>query len=111
MYAVVLIALAAAKAHLGAEALYVVSAISGFTEMDAITLPTANLANKDTSILADGWRLIIVTALANLVFKAAMVGILGGRRLFTEVSLLFAVPMAGGILLLLYMPPVQLWPT
>lgn len=111
MYALVLIALAAAKAHLGTEALYVVSAISGFTDMDAITLSTANLANTDAAILADGWRLIIVAALANLVFKAAMVGILGGRRLFIEVSLLFAVPMIGGILLFLFMPPLSLWPT
>ena len=110
MYALVLVALAAAKVHLGTEALYVVSAISGFTDMDAITLSTASLANTDPTILADGWRLIVVAALANLVFKAAMVGILGGRRLFIEVSLLFAVPMIGGSLLLLLMPPLSLWP-
>lgn len=110
MYALVLIALAAAKTHLGTQALYVVSAISGLTDMDAITLSTANLANTDPTILADGWRLIVVASLANLVFKAAMVGILGGRRLFIEVSLLFAVPMIGGSLLLLLMPPLSLWP-
>ena len=110
MYVVVLIALAAAKANLGTKALYVVSAISGLTDMDAITLSTADLANTDPTILADGWRLIIVAALANLVFKAAMVAVLGGRRLFLEVSLLFCIPMVSGILLLLYMPPLQLWP-
>jgi uncharacterized membrane protein (DUF4010 family) len=110
MYALVLVALAAAKSHLGTEALYVVSAISGLTDMDAITLSTANMANKDAGLLVDGWRLIVVAALANLIFKAGMVGILGGRRLFIEVSLLFAIPMVGGILLLLYMPPVLLWP-
>lgn len=109
MYAVVLVALAAAKAHLGTEALYVVSAISGLTDMDAITLSTANLANADPAILADGWRFIVVAALANLVFKAGMVGILGGKRLFVEVSLLFTVPMIGGILLLLFMPRISLW--
>lgn len=111
MYAIVLIALAAARVNLGTEALYVVSAISGLTDMDAITLSTADLANSDAGILADGWRLIIVAALANLVFKAAMVAMLGGRRLFVEVTLLFCIPMVGGILLLLFMPPVQLWPT
>jgi uncharacterized membrane protein (DUF4010 family) len=111
MYAIVLVALAAAKAHLGTQALYVVSAISGLTDMDAITLSTADLANSDAAILADGWRLIVVASLANLVFKAVMVGMLGGRRLFLEVTMLFAIPMVGGFLLLLYMPPVQLWPT
>ena len=111
MYAIVLIALAAAKAHMGPEAIYVVSAISGLTDMDAITLSTANLANSDASMLADGWRLIVVATLANLVFKAVMVAMLGGRRLFLEVSLLFAIPMVSGILMLLYMPAIQLWPT
>lgn len=111
MYALVLIALAATKSHLGTEALYVVAAISGLTDMDAITLSTANIANRDAAMLADGWRLVVVAALANLVFKACMVGILGTRRLFLEVSLLFLIPMVGGILLLLFLPPLQLWPT
>ena len=111
MYAIVLVALAAAKTHMGIRALYVVSALSGLTDMDAITLSTADLANSDAAILADGWRLIVVAALANLVFKAVMVGMLGGRRLFFEVTMLFGIPMVGGILLLLYMPPIHLWPT
>ena len=111
MYAIVLVALAAAKTHMGTRALYVVSALSGLTDMDAITLSTADLANSDAAILADGWRLIVVAALANLVFKAVMVGMLGGRRLFFEVTMLFGIPMVGGILLLLYMPPIHLWPT
>lgn len=109
MYALVLIALAAARSHLGAEALYVVSAFSGLTDMDAITVSTANLANKDPEMLAEGWRLIIIASLANLVFKAGMVAILGGRRLFVRVAILFAFPMVGGIGLLLFMPPLQLW--
>ena len=109
MYAIVLVALAAAKAHMGTQALYVVSAISGLTDMDAITLSTAELANHDATILADGWRLIVVASLANLVFKAVMVGILGGRRLFLEVTMLFGIPMLGGILLLLYLPLLQRW--
>lgn len=109
MYAMVLVALAAAKAHLGTNALYVVSAISGLTDMDAITISTANMANRDPAILAEGWRLILVASMTNLIFKAGMVGILGGKRLFVEVALLFTIPMAGGILLLLFMPPVQLW--
>jgi uncharacterized membrane protein (DUF4010 family) len=109
MYALVLLALAAARQHFGSNAMYVVSALSGLTDMDAITLSTADLANTDAQILADGWRLILVAALANLVFKAGMVGLLGGRRLFVEVSLLFCIPFLGGILLLLSLPPLPLW--
>ncbi|MHB8897706.1 MAG: MgtC/SapB family protein [Thermoguttaceae bacterium] len=111
MYALVLLALAATKAHLGTRALYVVSAISGLTDMDAITLSTASMANRDPQMLANGWRMILVAALSNLVFKACLVGILGGKGLFLQVAFLFAVPMVGGILLLLFLPSVQLWPT
>ncbi len=108
MYALVLFALAAARAQLGTGALYVVSAISGLTDMDAITLSTANMANRDPAMLAEGWRLVLVASLANLVFKAALVAILGGRRLFVEVAILFTVPMIGGILLLLFLPTLPL---
>ena len=110
VYAVVLIALAAAREYAGNEALYIVSALSGLTDMDAITLSTAALANRDPEILEHGWRLILSAALASLVFKAALVGILGGRRLFLEVAAFFSVPILGGLLLILLLPSITVWP-
>lgn len=109
MYALVLVALAATKEHFGADALYLVSALSGLTDMDAITLSTADLARTDPEICANGWRLIVVASLANLAFKAGTVGILGGRKLFLEILLLFLFPLIGGILLLQFLPPIVLW--
>ena len=50
---------------------------------------------------ADGWRLIVVAALANLMFKAVMAGVLGGRELLKRIAILFAFPMAGGVVMLL----------
>ncbi len=38
--------------------------------------------------------------MANLVSKAAIAGILGGRRLAVRVALLFSIPMLGGAALL-----------
>ncbi len=106
MYAVVLFALAAAKQqYFGSEGLYIVAVLSGSTDMDAITLSTARMSLSDDQILAAGWRLIVVGALANLVLKAGIAGILGGRRLLVQIAILFSVPMIGGILLL------ALWPT
>lgn len=107
MYAVVLLALAAAERYVGRQALYAVAGLSGLTDMDAITLSTARMfrAEDPASWLArEGWRLIIIAALANLVFKTALVGMLGGRRLLRNVAILYALPFLGGLALL------GLWP-
>lgn len=102
MYAVVLFALAAAKEYVGDEGLLLVAAISGLTEMDAITLSTARMY-ADPQIAVDGWRIIVVAATANLVSKAVLAGLLGGRRLLLYIVLLFSLPLAGGVALVLFM--------
>jgi uncharacterized membrane protein (DUF4010 family) len=102
MYAIVLLGLAAAHKFLGGQGIYVVAGLSGLTDMDAITLSTAELAKTDPAIAADGWRLILIASLANLVFKAGTAGIVGGRRLMARLSLLFSLPLLGGVILLLF---------
>lgn len=100
MYAVVLFALAGVKHYMGSEALYGVAALSGLTDMDAITLSTARMARTDPWIAAEGWRLILTAAVANLVFKAMLVGMLGNRRLFGRIAILFLLPVLGGLTLI-----------
>ena len=100
MYAGVLLALAAAKACLGNDGLYVVAGLSGLTEMDAITLSTARLSLADPTVAAEGWRLIVLAVMANMLSKAVLAGILGGWRLWLRVTLLFAIPLAGAAVLL-----------
>jgi len=102
MYAVVLLALAAAKEYLGNQALYSIAALSGLTDMDAITLSVAGMAKTDAWIAREGWRLIVVAALANLVFKAMLVGFLGNRRLLGQIVLLYCVPLVGGLVLVFF---------
>ncbi len=107
MYALVLLALAAAKEHFGqrgTEAMYLVAALSGLTDMDAITLSTVQMAAQDAFVAQSGWRLIVVAAMANLVFKAAVIGALGNRRLLAQAAAFFAIPFAGGALLLWFWP-------
>src|SRR3970282_2079773 len=48
LYALVLLALAAAKAHLGPRGLYLVAGLSGLTDVDAITLSTAQKVRLGT---------------------------------------------------------------
>ncbi len=104
MYAVVLLALAAVKQYAGANALYAVAFLSGLTDMDAITLSTAHMIQADRWFAADAWRLLIVAALANLIFKAGVVALLGHRRLLLHIAIMFSVPVVGAVLLL------ALWP-
>jgi uncharacterized membrane protein (DUF4010 family) len=100
IFAVVLLAAAAAKAHFGQSGLYVVAALSGLTDMDAITLSTAQLVNSDRLLPEVGWKLIVVSALANLVFKAGAILVLGHRQLLARVGMLYGLALAGGSLLL-----------
>jgi uncharacterized membrane protein (DUF4010 family) len=101
LYAVVLMALAVAKQYGNGRGMYAVAFLSGLTEMDAVTLSTARMFS-DSALAADvGWRMIVVAALANLVSKAAIAGLLGGWRFLVRIVLLFAVPMLGGIVMLM----------
>lgn len=100
IFAVVLIAVAATKEHFGNRGLYPVAVISGLTDMDAITLSTAELAREGKLDARTTASLIIVASMANLVFKGIMVASLGTRALAMRVGTLFALALAGGGVLL-----------
>ncbi len=104
IYAAVVLATAFAKDKLGQEGLYLVAIISGLTDVDAITLSTSRMMNTGGLETASGWRVILVAALSNLVFKGGIVGVLGSRSVFMKVAMLFALVLAGGLLVL------WLWP-
>jgi uncharacterized membrane protein (DUF4010 family) len=104
IYAIVLVAVAAAKKYFEDRGLYVVATISGLTEMDAITVATSRMVQSERLEAAVGWRVIVVGALANLVFKAGVAGIVGNRMLLWRVAGLFGVIFVAGLLL------VALWP-
>jgi uncharacterized membrane protein (DUF4010 family) len=104
LYAVVLFAIAAAKRHLGIGGLYAVAALSGLTDMDAITLSTAELVHRNRLEAATGWRLILIGSMSNLVFKTGVVAVLGHRGLLGRVAALFAIGLAGGVAILLLWP-------
>jgi uncharacterized membrane protein (DUF4010 family) len=100
MYALVLFALAVAKYYWDGDGLYAVAFFSGLTEMDAVTLSTARMALTDPVVAHDGWRMIVVAAMANSLSKTVLAGFLGGWSLFWRIAVLFAVPLLGGCALL-----------
>lgn len=104
IYAVVILAVAAARDWLGESGLYLVALISGLTDMDAITLSTSRLMQQGTVVADVGWRVIVIAALANLVFKGAAAWSLGGMALGRRVAVVFGIPLIVGIVLMVVWP-------
>lgn len=99
LYALVLLAVAAGKDHFGTRGLYGVAALSGLTDMDAITLSTAQLVQRGQIESATGWRAILLAALANLVFKTGIVAGLGSGALLRRMVVWFGLAFAGGVVI------------
>jgi uncharacterized membrane protein (DUF4010 family) len=102
LYAAVLFGVAWAKDTVGERGLYVVAMISGLTDMDAITLSVARLVRGGEIEPAAGWRAVMIGAMANMVFKASIAGVLGSRLLFLRLLLLFSPALLGGVLLVVW---------
>ncbi|HEU5101108.1 MAG TPA: DUF4010 domain-containing protein [Roseiflexaceae bacterium] len=105
IYTVVIFAVAAAKDYFGTGGLYVVALISGLTDVDAITLSTARLAAASEIDIPISWRVILLASLANLVFKAGTVAVLGSPQLTKRIAVLFGIAIVGGLLIF------WLWPS
>jgi len=104
LYAAVLFAVSFAREYLGSKGLYAVAALSGLTDMDAITLSTAQLVKSGALSADTGWRLILVGSMSNLVFKAGVVATLGHARLRKRIFAVFGAAVAGGVAILLFWP-------
>jgi len=104
LYALITLAIAAAKEYFGNRGIYVVALISGFTDVDAITLSTAGLSGAGTIEINTAWRAMVIATLTNMVFKAGAAGMLGGLALLRRVLLLFGVPFLAGLAVLLLWP-------
>ena len=104
LYAVVLLAVAWAKDRFGSSGLYTVAGLSGLVDLNAITLSTAQLARTGEVHEDLVWRLVLFASLANLVFKAVLIGIFGSLGLLRRMALLWSIAMVAGLLLLAFWP-------
>jgi uncharacterized membrane protein (DUF4010 family) len=104
LYAIIIFGVAATKHYLGDRGRYVAAIISGLTDMDAITLSTAQLVNADKLTANLGWRIILVAAMSNTLFKSILVLAMGEPRLARRLAALFAASIVGGAAL------PMLWP-
>jgi uncharacterized membrane protein (DUF4010 family) len=102
-YALVLLAAAWLSEVVGSGGLFVLSFISGLTDVDAITLSSARLAHQGNISLADSATAITIAVAANMLFKAGVSIVVGGRTFGRLVAIAFALPLAaiaGGLLAL-----------
>lgn len=104
LYAVVLLLVAMAREHFGNSGLYVVAALSGLTDMDAITLSTAQLVSTANLETATGWRMILLAGLTNILFKMGLITMLGARSFIKPAILGLSAALLGGVAILCFWP-------
>lgn len=95
VYALVLLLAAWAAATIGNRGVYALAVISGFTDVDAITLSSLRLLESGTLQLSAALTAIALAVGANLVVKALLTAGLGGSELRRPAVLAFALPIAG----------------
>ena len=104
LYAAISFISEAVKARFGDQGLYVVSIISGLTDLDAITLSTARMTENKEIEASLGWRLVLLAVLSNLVFKGILSIVLGNGYLGRMISLLFGILIVAGLILFFAWP-------
>jgi uncharacterized membrane protein (DUF4010 family) len=97
LYGLVLLAVSAGKHYLGSEGVYLVSLISGLTDLDAITLSSARLVSTGVLEPQQARNAVILAILANLAFKLAAVRIIGTQALARWTAIGFAAIASVGI--------------
>lgn len=105
LYGLVLLAVAFADDRFGSAGLYVVAGLSGLTDVDAITLSTAQLMTEPNGVATDvGWRVILLAGLTNLAFKGGVVLSLGAAELRRRIVPAFGAALIGGALIFFLWP-------
>jgi uncharacterized membrane protein (DUF4010 family) len=104
IYAVTLLCVEAAKEHFGSTGMYTVAALSGLTDLDAITVSVSQLVGADRLPATQGWKLIILATMANFVFKGGLILVAGSRGLFKRMALPFSIAIVAGMALIYFWP-------
>lgn len=102
VYVVILFVIAATTKYLSSEFLYLVAAISGLADMDAITLSVSQKVQSESIDATLGWKLILTALIANTFFKFGLLRFIGGKELGNYVIPAFSVVVAAALLLILF---------
>jgi uncharacterized membrane protein (DUF4010 family) len=100
LFAVVLLVVALARRYFPGQGYYVVAALAGLTDVDAITLSMAALARDGGTDAATAATAMVVAALANTLVKCGIIMALASAALRLRILVLTAAIVAAGLLTL-----------
>ena len=98
LFAVVIFVASAAQTYFGNTGLYLAGALAGLTDVDAIALSMANLAQQDPSNAGPAARTIVIAVISNTMVKCGMAIWLGAptmRR--TMIPITGALAVSGAV--------------
>lgn len=102
LFAAILLATSAAKQYLGNRGLLAAAFFSGVTDLDAITLSTSRLVYSGKILATEGWPVILMAILSNLLFKGGIAMVLGGKKLLKALMIPLTGSVVAVILLLIF---------
>jgi uncharacterized membrane protein (DUF4010 family) len=94
LFGLVLLASQAAQGLFGNAGLYVVAVLAGLTDVDAISLATANLVSSGRQDLLAAATTIVLAVASNTLVKAGFALVLGAPQLRRIVGLAFGLMLA-----------------
>jgi uncharacterized membrane protein (DUF4010 family) len=97
-FAAVLLVVRLVQLHAPGQGVYLVAALAGTTDVDAITLSMAQYARSGSAEVAV--QAITLAALTNTLVKTGMVVVLGGKQLRRQVALAAALILVSGAVVL-----------
>lgn len=92
----------AAEVYLGSAGLYLAGAVAGLTDVDAISLSMANLAEQKADLIGVAARTILIAVMSNTVVKTSMALSVGApelKKTFLPFAALLLVAGAGAVFL------------
>lgn len=94
LYALVLVLAAGLGEYLGTGGIYALAAVSGLTDVDAITLSILRLVDSASLAAGPAAAAIAIAVAANLVAKTGLVYVAGTRPLGHRTAMGFLLPLA-----------------
>ena len=89
--------MAAVERYFPGQGYYLVAALAGLTDVDAITLSMAGLARNGGATLGTAAGAMVVAALANTLVKCGMVVATGGAQLRRSIVAVTAAVVVVGV--------------
>jgi uncharacterized membrane protein (DUF4010 family) len=96
MFGVVLLVTKAATHYLGDQGLYLASALSGTTDVDAVTISSASLSRDEAIVRVTAVVSITIAIAVNTIVKAGLATGVGGRVLGRRVGMVGALVIVSG---------------